>query len=55
MKQAAAAIKYGYTQFPPGADEAAELRRLIDGAEDAGYVFLSNQDEGGSNPAPGYL
>jgi hypothetical protein len=49
------AIKYGYTQFAPGSDESQQLQGIIDQAEADGYMFLSNQDEGGQNPAPGYL
>jgi hypothetical protein len=38
------AVKYGYSQFPPGADEARELERVVrDGIAD-GLRFLSDED-----------
>ena len=38
------AVRYGYTQFPPGADEAAELDRILDEAWEDDIRFFSNQD-----------
>ena len=38
------AIRYGYTQFPEGADEAAELDRILDEAWKDDIRFFSNQD-----------
>ena len=38
------AIRYGYTQFPEGADEAAELDRILDEAWEDDIRFFSNQD-----------
>ncbi len=38
------AIRYGYSQFPPGADEAAELERILDEAWEDDIRFLTNQD-----------
>ena len=41
------AIRYGYTQFPPGTDEAAELNRILDEAWEEDIRFFSNQDVSG--------
>ena len=38
------AIRYGYTQFPPGTDEAAELKRILDEAWEDDIRFFTNQD-----------
>ncbi len=38
------AVRYGYTQFPPGTDEAAELDRILDEAWDQDIRFFTNQD-----------
>ena len=38
------AIRYGYAQFPPGTDEAAELERILNEAWDDDVRFFSNQD-----------
>ncbi|MYA12842.1 MAG: DUF5117 domain-containing protein [Gemmatimonadetes bacterium] len=38
------AVRYGYTQFPPGTDEAAELDRILDEAWEQDIRFFSNQD-----------
>ena len=38
------AIRYGYTHFPPGTDEAAELDRILDEAWQDDIRFFSNQD-----------
>jgi hypothetical protein len=37
-------IRYGYTQFPAGADEAAELRKILDDAWAEDIRYMSNQD-----------
>lgn len=39
-----AAIRYGYTQFPAGTDEAAELKKILDEAWDQDIRYMSNQD-----------
>jgi hypothetical protein len=39
-----AAIAWGYQQFPPGADEAAGLARILDEAWGRDVRFLTNQD-----------
>ncbi len=38
------AIRYGYTQFPAGTDEAAELKKILDDAWDQDLRYMSNQD-----------
>ena len=38
------AIVYGYSDFPEGTDEAAELRRILDEAWDEDLIYLTNQD-----------
>lgn len=38
------AIDYGYRQFQPGQDEAAELKRVLADADKAGEVFVTDQD-----------
>lgn len=38
------AVKYAYSQFPPGADEAAELRRLVEQTTGAGLLFIADND-----------
>ncbi len=38
------AIRYGYTHFPPGTDEAAELDRILDEAWEEDVRYFSNQD-----------
>ncbi len=38
------AINYGYRQFGPGADEAAELRKILDDAWTQDIRFFTNQD-----------
>lgn len=38
------AVKYAYSQFAPGADEAAELSRLVDGATAKGMLFIADSD-----------
>jgi hypothetical protein len=38
------AIAYGYQDFPPGTDEAAALRRIVDDAWKADLIYMSNQD-----------
>ncbi len=37
-------VAYGYTDFPEGVDEAAELQRILDDAWEADVRYLSNQD-----------
>jgi len=37
-------IRRAYAQFPPGADEAAELERIVREGLDRGLVFLSDAD-----------
>jgi len=37
-------IAYGYQDFPPGTDEAAALRAILDEAWDRDILYLSNQD-----------
>jgi len=46
-------VKYAYSQFPPGADERAELESIIRDAQDHGYLFISDRDArplGGAHP-----
>lgn len=38
------AIRYGYTQFPAGANEGAELKKILDDAWDQDIRYMSNQD-----------
>lgn len=38
------AIKYGYSDFPPGADEAKALDAILAGARSKGLFFLTDQD-----------
>ena len=38
------AVRYGYTQFPPGTDEAAELDRILDEAWEQDIRLFTNQD-----------
>ena len=38
------AIKYGYTEFAPGANEAAELERMLEEGVAAGMLFISDAD-----------
>jgi hypothetical protein len=38
------AIKYGYSEFPKGTDEAAGLRRIVDEAWSQDLRYLTNQD-----------
>ncbi len=38
------AIVYGYSEFPEGADEAAELERILDEAWDEDVILFTNQD-----------
>jgi hypothetical protein len=37
-------IRYGYEQFPPGTDEAAALRKILDDAWAQDYRYMTNQD-----------
>ena len=38
------AVKYAYSQFAPGANEAAELSRLVDDATAKGLLFIADTD-----------
>ena len=38
------AIRYAYSQFPPGSDEEAELARIIRDGLDAGMLFIADAD-----------
>ena len=38
------AVTYGYAQFPPGTDQAAELDRILDEAWEDDVRYFSNQD-----------
>ncbi|HEV2801546.1 MAG TPA: zinc-dependent metalloprotease [Pyrinomonadaceae bacterium] len=38
------AIRYAYTQFAPGADESAELERIIEEGTARGMLFISDDD-----------
>jgi len=38
------AIRYGYSQFPAGADEHASLNAILNEARDKGLVFISDRD-----------
>jgi hypothetical protein len=38
------AIRWGYSQFAPGADEAAELEAMVHDGLDRGLLFLSDDD-----------
>ena len=38
------AVKYAYSQFAPGANEAAELTRLVDAATAKGLLFIADED-----------
>jgi len=36
------AIRYSYEQFPPGADEAEELAKIVQESLDSGYIFMAH-------------
>jgi hypothetical protein len=38
------AVRYAYSQFAPGADDAAELARLVDDATGKGMLFIADSD-----------
>lgn len=38
------AIRYGYSQFPAGTNEAAELKKILDEAWEQDIRYMSNQD-----------
>lgn len=38
------AIKFGYSDFPPGTDEARALDAILAGARSSGLLFLTDQD-----------
>ena len=47
------AIRYGYTEFPPGADEKAGLDAMIKDGLSRGLIFLTDEDarpEGSASP-----
>jgi hypothetical protein len=47
------AVRYSYTQFPPGTNEAEALEQLVEDGVAKGYLFLSDQDArpaGAANP-----
>ncbi|MEX2530016.1 MAG: zinc-dependent metalloprotease [Gemmatimonadota bacterium] len=47
------AIRYGYSDFPEGTDEAAELDRILSQATERGVTFITDQDArpaGGAHP-----
>lgn len=49
-----AAIEYGYQHYPNGTDEAAELRKVIDRANQRGLYLIADTDAratGGAHPA----
>ena len=46
-------IDYGYQHFPPGTDEAAELRKILDSAHKRGMYLIADTDSratGGAHP-----
>lgn len=43
-------IKFGYSDFPEGADEKAELAKILDSAFSDGLLFLTDQDSRGLHP-----
>jgi len=45
-------IAYGYQDFPEGADEDEELRRILDGAFERGLRYLPTQDSGPGSAQP---
>ncbi len=47
------AVRYSYTQFPPGTNEDEALENLLEDGVAKGYLFLTDQDarpEGSANP-----
>lgn len=46
-----AAIRWAYAEFPPGADEAAELDRIVRETLDRGLVMLTDSDARGDESA----
>jgi len=47
-------IRYGYTDFPDNADEAAQLQEIVTNAQKEGFQFISDRDArplGGAHPA----
>ncbi|MEQ9103495.1 MAG: zinc-dependent metalloprotease [Rhodothermales bacterium] len=47
------AVRYGYTEFAPGADEKAELEAILKEMRDKGLMFISDSDArapGGAHP-----
>ncbi|MDX2414602.1 MAG: zinc-dependent metalloprotease, partial [Bacteroidales bacterium] len=43
-------ISYGYSQFPEGSDELAELNKVLESAFTGGLIFLTDQDSRGTHP-----
>ncbi len=46
-------IEYGYQHYPPGTDEAAELRKVLDRAHERGMYLIADTDSratGGAHP-----
>ena len=47
------AVKYAYSDFPPGANEQTELQKIVDAALAQGLIFLTDHDArpaGAANP-----
>jgi hypothetical protein len=47
------AIRCGYSQFPPGADEQKEIGSILSEAREKGLLYITDRDaraEGGANP-----
>src|SRR6202012_5523536 len=47
------AIRYGYSQFPSGADEVGELNKILGEAQRQGIAYITDRDAraaGGANP-----
>jgi len=47
------AITYGYAEFPPAADEAAELEKILNAGTSSGMLFISDSDarpQGAAHP-----
>ena len=47
------AIRYGYAQFAPGANERAELRKILEESQKKGVVMIADADsaDGGAHPS----
>ncbi len=47
------AIRYGYSEFAPGGDEANQLKKIIEDAAHEGHIFITDADSrplGGAHP-----